>query len=91
MTRRGLKLHVTFSSEESHAMLGYNSPKYSTTNVECNNNNNNNNNVKNGKDVQRKEQPVAIYSSNLKGVLAQVRQLEIKARCVLCHVMSLKL
>ncbi|KAH0947725.1 hypothetical protein HN011_011832 [Eciton burchellii] len=58
-------------NEESHAMLGYNSPKYSTTNVECNNNNNNNNNVKNGKDVQRKEQPVAIYSSNLKGVLAQ--------------------
>ncbi|EZA50493.1 Facilitated trehalose transporter Tret1 [Ooceraea biroi] len=55
-------------SEESDAMLGYNSAKYKSTDVE---NNNNNNNEKNGKSVQQKEETAVVYSSNLKGVLAQ--------------------
>lgn len=56
-------------------MLGYTTSKYDSTDVE---NNNNNNNVKNGKKIQQKEETAALYSSNLKGVLAQVRRFRLK-------------
>lgn len=62
-------------SEEVHPMLNYNSSSdiqrvtYNTADTE---NNNNNNNVKNGKSPLHKEATVQ-YSSNAKGVLAQVR------------------
>lgn len=51
-------------------MLDYNSSKYNSGDVEYNNNNN----VKNGKTVQQKEETAAVYSSNLQGVLAQVKR-----------------
>lgn len=53
---------------EVHPMLKYNSSNYDTTE-----NNNNNNNVKNGKSPLHKEETAVQYSSNAKGVLAQVR------------------
>jgi len=43
-----------------------------TSDTENNNNNNNNNNVKNGKSSLDKEEAAVQYSSNAKGVLAQV-------------------
>lgn len=56
-------------SEEKYAMLGHNITDYTSgKNVE---NNNNNNNEKNEKKTLHK--PLVQYSSNAKGVFAQVR------------------
>lgn len=55
-------------------MLNYNSPDdiQRVTYTSDTENNNNNNNVKNGKSPLHKEEATIQYSSNAKGVLAQV-------------------